>query len=78
MHHEGCVLCMGRNTCDYQAGDTWRILMKGCMMNVLGLVFVCLCGSALQDKTYLLRGFSVGVPNTFAGGTNLGKAIVIR
>ena len=37
-----------------------------------------LCGSAGFYKTYLLRGFSVGVPNTFAGGTNLGKAIVIR
>ena len=41
----------------------------------LFLVFFCV---GQQDKTYLLRGFSVGVPNTFAGGTNLGKAIVIR
>ena len=41
----------------------------------LFVVFFCV---GQQDETYLLRGFSVGVPNTFAGGTNLGKAIVIR
>ena len=68
---------LGRSTWRWQdgmEGGRW-ICVFWCLCIVL---FVC--GFIRSDhgmETHLFRGFSVGVPNTLAGGTNLRKHMVL-